>query len=134
MTVMDLRTRIVHTSCAAYTGCGRFMRRVAEWKPVKTFVTCLWCVCDDLPRLKFMAQASHEQEVTMQPKNNAPSRSVQEIGPGDYVKIGSHWEKVTGNTAQGAEHTPRSWTVTTEGGREHGMYGINRYAKAEDIE
>jgi len=67
-------------------------------------------------------------------KSNAPSRSVQDVGPGDYVKIGSRWEKVVSNTATGAEHTPRSWTVRTEGGGEHGMFGINRYAKAEDLE
>lgn len=67
-------------------------------------------------------------------KSDAPSRSVQDVGPGDYVKIGSHWEKVTSNTAQGAEHTPKSWSVRTESGREHGMFGINRYAKAEDLE
>ena len=67
-------------------------------------------------------------------KSNAPSRSVTDVGPGDYVKIGSHWEKVTSNSAHGADHTPRSWTVRTEGGGEHGMYGINRYAKAEDLE
>ena len=67
-------------------------------------------------------------------KSSAPSRSVTDIGPGDYVKIGSHWEKVASNTAQGAEHTPRSWTVKTESGSEHGMFGINRYAKVEDLE
>ncbi len=66
-------------------------------------------------------------------KSNAPSRSVTDIGPGDYVKIGSHWEQIRSNSAHGAEHTPRSWTVRTESG-EHGMYGINRYAKAEDLE
>jgi hypothetical protein len=70
----------------------------------------------------------------MRLKPRAPSRDVKEIGPGDYIKVGAHWEKVTSNTAQGAEQTPRSWTVKTEGGGEHGMYGINRYAKAEDLE
>lgn len=67
-------------------------------------------------------------------KNNASSRSVTDIGPGDYVQIGSRWEKVASNTAQGAEHTPRSWSVRTENGDEHGMFSINRYAKAEDLE
>ena len=67
-------------------------------------------------------------------KNNAPSRSVTDVGPGDYVKIGSSLQKVTSNTAQGAEHTPRSWSVKTESGSTHGMFGINRYAKADDLE
>lgn len=66
-------------------------------------------------------------------KNNAPSRDVTDVGPGDYVKIGSHWEKIRENSAHGAEHLPRSWTVRTEVGS-HGMYDINRYAKAEDLE
>lgn len=64
---------------------------------------------------------------------SAPSRSVTDVGPGDYVKIGSHWERIRSNSAHGAEQTPRSWTVTTEGGGSYGMYGINRYAKAEDM-
>jgi hypothetical protein len=67
-------------------------------------------------------------------KSNAPSRSVTDVGRGDYVKIGSQWQKIESNSASGAEHTPRSWTVRTEGGGEHGMFGINRYAKAEDLE
>jgi len=67
-------------------------------------------------------------------KEGAPSRGVTEVGPGDYVKIGSRWERITSNTAQGAPHTPRSWTVQTEGGGSYGMYRIDRYAKAEDLE
>lgn len=67
-------------------------------------------------------------------KSDAPSRNVTQIGPGDYVKIGSSWRRVSSNSAQGAEHTPRSWSVTTEDGGSHGMFGINRYAKAEDLE
>lgn len=67
-------------------------------------------------------------------KSNAPSRSVTDVGPGDYVKIGTSWQKITSNSAHGAQYTPRSWTVRTEGGGEHGMYGINRYAKAEDLD
>lgn len=67
-------------------------------------------------------------------KSSAPSRSVTDVGPGDYIKIGSSWQKIASNTAHGAEHTPRSWSVRTECGGEHGMYGIKRYAKAEDLE
>lgn len=67
-------------------------------------------------------------------KQEAPARGVTEVGPGDYVKIGQRWERVTANTAQGASHAPRSWTVQTEGGRSYGMYDIGRYAKAEDLD
>lgn len=66
-------------------------------------------------------------------KRDAPSRSCKDVGAGDFVKIGSRWERITGNTAQGATRTPRSWTVTTEGGRTHGMFDINLYARAEDL-
>jgi hypothetical protein len=79
----------------------------------------------------------------------APSRVVEEtdpaatladdppgtdIGPGDYVKIGSRWAKVAGNTAFGSPTTPRNWTVRTEDGAAYGMWQINAYAKAQDLE
>lgn len=67
-------------------------------------------------------------------RHDAPDRSVTDVGPGDYVKIGSHWERIAHNSAHGAERTPRDWTVRTEGGSSYGMYNINRYAKAEDME
>lgn len=67
-------------------------------------------------------------------KATAPSRSVTDVGPGDFVKIGSQWKEITANTAAGAERTPRDWTVTTTGGSPHGMFSINRYAKKEDLE
>ena len=67
-------------------------------------------------------------------KDKAPSRDVTDIGPGDYVKIGSRFEKVTSNSAHGAEQLPRNWTIRTEGGGTYGMYDIARYAKAEDVE
>lgn len=68
------------------------------------------------------------------PKANTPPRDVTEVGKGDYVKIGSHWERIKSNTAAGAERLPRSWTVTTETGGSYDMYGVNAYAKAEDFE
>ena len=67
-------------------------------------------------------------------KDQSSSRSVTDVGPGDYVQIGSRWKKISSNSASGASHTPRSWTVTTEDGGGYGMFGINRYAKAEDLE
>lgn len=64
---------------------------------------------------------------------DAPTRKVTEIGPGDYVKVGSVWRRVEANSAHGAQHTPRDWTIRSEAGT-HGMWGVNRYAKAEDLE
>lgn len=66
-------------------------------------------------------------------KTDAPTRGVTEVGPGDFVKIGSRWERITTNSAQGAPHAPRSWAIRTEGGGSYGMYDIGRYAKAEDL-
>jgi hypothetical protein len=71
--------------------------------------------------------------VTLRRDPAAPSRGVTEVGPGDYVKIGSRWRRIESNSAHGAERTPPSWTVRTEGGAAHGMFGINRYAKKEDM-
>jgi len=67
-------------------------------------------------------------------KSSAPSRNVTQVGPGDYVKVGERWEKITSNSAFGADRTPRSWTIATDAGNTYGMYHINRYAKAEDLE
>ncbi len=67
-------------------------------------------------------------------KSDAPSRSAMDVGPGDYVKIGSQWKRISANTAAGAERTPRNWTVTTEDGGSYDMWSINRYAKREDLE
>lgn len=66
-------------------------------------------------------------------KSDAPSRGVQDVGRGDYVKIGSQWKRISSNSASGAERLPRSWTVTTEDGCSYDMWSINRYAKAEDL-
>lgn len=65
-------------------------------------------------------------------RTDAPSRSVTDIGPGDYVKIGSTWRQVESNSAHSAERTPRNWTICSEIGT-HDMWAINSYAKAEDL-
>lgn len=67
-------------------------------------------------------------------KSNAPSRSVTDVGRGDYVKIGGQWKEIASNSAEGSDRTPRHWTVRTTDGGEYGMFGINRYAKKGDIE
>jgi hypothetical protein len=65
-------------------------------------------------------------------RDDAPSRSVTEVGPGDYIKIGSHWKRIHENSAQGSR-APRNWTILTEDGMAFGEWRINRFAKAEDM-
>lgn len=67
-------------------------------------------------------------------KSDAPSRSVTDVGRGDYVKIGGQWKEIASNSAAGAGHTPRHWTVETTDGGSYGMFSINRYAKKEDLD
>lgn len=70
----------------------------------------------------------------MRLKAGAPDRSAMDAGPGDYVKVGEEWHRVVSNTAAGKSDVPSNWTVVTEDGKTHSMFGINRYAKAEDLE
>lgn len=67
-------------------------------------------------------------------KSDAPNRGVTDVGPGDYVKIGTQWKKIESNSAEGAEDLPRHWDIKTEDGGSYGMFNINLYAKKEDLE
>lgn len=69
----------------------------------------------------------------MELRKDAPSRDVTEVGAGDFVLIKRTWKQIESNTAEGQPRTPRSWIVKTTDGGAHGMYEINRYAKAEDL-
>lgn len=69
----------------------------------------------------------------MRRKSAAPTRTVTEVGRGDYVKIGSTWKRIASNSAQG-QTRPRHWLVRTEDGQTYGRGEIMLYAKAEDIE
>jgi hypothetical protein len=55
------------------------------------------------------------------------------VGVGDYVKIGTQWKRIGSNSATNQKH-PRDWSIHTADGGLYGMFGINRYAKAEDLE
>lgn len=66
-------------------------------------------------------------------KPGAAGRSVTEVGPGDYIKVNGHLERIQSNTAQGVLG-PRSWTIMTDKGDIYGMYDIDLYLKAEDVE
>jgi len=71
---------------------------------------------------------------------DAPSRTAPEIGPGDYVKINTGWHKVTSNDVYGKDihdtdgWRKGDWRVKTESGLTYKGWGINSYAKAEDME
>lgn len=67
-------------------------------------------------------------------KSDAPSRSVTDVGRGDYVKIGGQWKEIASNSAAGSERLPRDWTVTTTDGCSYGMFSINRYARKGDLD
>ena len=67
-------------------------------------------------------------------KSGAPSRSVTDVGPGDYVKVKGRWKRIESNSAEGQIRAPRSWAIRTEGGEHFGMYDIDRYALADDLE
>jgi hypothetical protein len=67
-------------------------------------------------------------------KPSTAGRSVTEIGPGDYIKVGTQFLQVASNSAAGASRTPREWTIKTIDGSTHGMWDVRRYAKSEDME
>jgi hypothetical protein len=70
----------------------------------------------------------------MKHKKDAPRRGCQDVGAGDYVKIGQTWKKIESNTAEGTPALPRDWSIKTADGDSYTMWNVNRYAKAEDFE
>jgi hypothetical protein len=66
-------------------------------------------------------------------KPGVPSRNATEVGPGDFVKTGTDWQRIESITAIGESH-PRTLVVHTESGRTFGPLGVDRYARAEDLE
>jgi len=70
---------------------------------------------------------------TVERSPDAPHRSVTQVGPGDFVKVGPQWVEIKQNSAHGEATTPRRWRIETEGGI-YDMWDINAYAKREDME
>lgn len=66
-------------------------------------------------------------------KKDVPSRSVGEVGKGDFIKVGSVWKEIASNSGEGPHHQ-KSWSVETTDGGSYGMFSIKRYAKKEDLE
>jgi hypothetical protein len=77
---------------------------------------------------------SYERIFSMQQKKSSPTRGAQDVGPGDYVKVGGSWKRISSNSASGTQTLPRSWTVSTEDGASYSMWDIGRYAKREDLD
>ncbi len=87
-------------------------------------------------RLVVVDRIGKNMSERMMRRKDAPNRSVTEIGSGDYVKVGSRWERVVSNSDHGAAQPQRdgNWRITTESGRTITGWSANRYAKAEDME
>lgn len=60
-----------------------------------------------------------------------PMRSIDEVGRGDFVKVGTTWKKITSITPGGRFR--RDQTIRTADGCQYNMGDINRYGKAEDF-
>jgi len=67
-------------------------------------------------------------------KRDVRSSGCTDVGPGDFIKVGSQWKEIESNTAHGEARTPRYWDVTTTDGQTYGPFDIKLYAKAEDME
>ena len=68
------------------------------------------------------------------------SRSITEVGPGDFVKVGpgrfeeiARIEKDYGDRPPTPKTTPKRWTVVTTSGRRVSMWQARSYYKKEDL-
>ena len=69
------------------------------------------------------------------------ARSITEVGPGDYVKVGpnryeeiAHIEKEYDDRLPLPGVIPKRWTVITTSGRHIGMFKAGSYHKKEDLQ
>ena len=63
------------------------------------------------------------------------ARSIEEVGQGDYVKVGpGRWEEIRSVSKEFRPGTTelRRWTITTASGRTVGMFEAHAYAKWDD--
>lgn len=60
------------------------------------------------------------------------SRSVTDVGKGDFVKVNGRVLQIASNSAAGASHTPRHWEIVTTDGRTLSGLDIERYYRAGD--
>lgn len=66
-------------------------------------------------------------------RQDAPTRSVTDVGPGDFVKVDHGWMPIAKNSAYGKDPAPREWTIETTDGETYGMFDIYLYAKYGDM-
>ena len=57
-------------------------------------------------------------------------RSIDEVGRGDYVKVGGTWKQIASITPGG--RTKRDQTIRTTDGSSYTMFDVWAYAKAGD--
>lgn len=68
------------------------------------------------------------------------SRSITEVGPGDYVKVGGRYEEIAGIEKDYGDREPRQgvvpkrWTLITTSGRRVDMFHAHSYHKKEDLQ
>jgi hypothetical protein len=71
---------------------------------------------------------------------DAPVRSASDVGPGDYVKLGSTWHPIRSNDVFGHNiHETEAWRkgnwrIETTTGRTVSGWSAMNYAKVEDME
>jgi hypothetical protein len=61
------------------------------------------------------------------------SRSITEVGRGDFIKIGDgRWKEILDNPGMGSSGIA-GWLITTTDGSTYDMYDIRAYARAGDF-
>ena len=67
-------------------------------------------------------------------RDDAPSRGINDMEAGDFVKIGSTWKQIESVSGNVQTNPKGDWSVRTTDSGTHSGWGINRYAKAGDLE
>ena len=68
----------------------------------------------------------------MQLSPDAPVRSYDEVGAGDFVKVNGGWKRIAVEPETEAR-SPNEWKFTTEDSREYDGWHVLRYAKSGDF-
>jgi hypothetical protein len=69
----------------------------------------------------------------MKHRANARTRSVLDVGPGDFVKVHGVWHEILSNSAFGQADLPRNWLVETKDAV-YQMIDCDLYARLCDFE
>lgn len=63
-------------------------------------------------------------------------RTIHEVGPGDYVKVGRRYKKIKRVVKRPDPDSPeklKSWTVITDDGKRISMYAVTSFHKKEEM-